>query len=87
MHFKKYYLLFVVLIFSSVQAQLETVNWYFGQYLGLRFEGDQVIPMEGGQLYTGEGCASISDKLESLGLLIVFLSVDLILTTLLHGLV
>lgn len=62
MTFKKYYFLVVVLLCSGLQAQLETVNWFFGQYMGLRFEGNQVIPVEGGQLYTGEGCASISDK-------------------------
>ncbi|QTV04797.1 T9SS type B sorting domain-containing protein [Faecalibacter bovis] len=61
-NFKKYFILLVILISSGVQAQLETVNWYFGQYMGLRFEGNQAIPVEGGQLYTGEGCASISDK-------------------------
>lgn len=66
MTFKKYYFLLVVLLCSGLQAQLETVNWYFGQYLGLRFEGNQAIPVEGGQLYTGEGCASISDKLGNL---------------------
>ena len=61
-NFKKYYFIFIVFICSVLQAQLETVNWYFGQYMGLRFEGNQAIPVEGGQLYTGEGCASISDK-------------------------
>lgn len=57
-----YSCLILFLFMTTAKAQLETINWYFGQYMGLRFEGDQAIPVEGGQLYTGEGCASISDQ-------------------------
>lgn len=66
MFLKNYFFLILIFFTTLAHAQLETINWYFGQYMGLRFEGDQAIPVEGGQLYTGEGCASISDPLGNL---------------------
>lgn len=59
---KQLYILLFFFITYFANAQLETANWYFGQYLGLRFDGDQVIPLSNGRMSTGEGCASISDN-------------------------
>lgn len=52
----------IVLLHLQVYAQLETANWYFGQFLGLNFLDNQVTPLSDGQIYTGEGCATISDS-------------------------
>ncbi len=48
---------------TSVYAQLEASNWYFGFNAGLRFDpvSNTVTPLVNGQLSTNEGCASISD--------------------------
>ena len=60
---KKLYIFIFFLYYSSlVYAQLETSNWYFGQNLGLKFQGNEISPLTDGQLFTGEGCAVISDK-------------------------
>lgn len=59
----KYYLFIVLTCFHLVLfGQLETANWYFGQYMGMKFENDQIIPLSNGRLYTGEGCATMSDS-------------------------
>lgn len=47
-------------------GQLETANWFFGQHMAMRFEGNNITALEGSVLSTGEGCASISDKFGNL---------------------
>ena len=50
------------MVFSSVMAQRQTYNWYFGNYAGLDFNGTSVKPLKNGKLNTVEGCATISDR-------------------------
>ncbi|MFD0861290.1 T9SS type B sorting domain-containing protein [Sungkyunkwania multivorans] len=51
-------LCFHTLIFSQGEAN----NWYFGDGAGLRFNADgTVTATDDGQLFTDEGCATISD--------------------------
>jgi len=47
---------------TSSFAQLESNNWYFGNGAGLSFSSGQAVPLKNGNLYTNEGCASISDN-------------------------
>lgn len=61
-HLKKIFTFFILFFAGILLAQLQTANWYFGQYMGLKFQNNEAIPIEGGQLYTGEGCATISDQ-------------------------
>ncbi|WP_171037106.1 T9SS type B sorting domain-containing protein [Maribacter algarum] len=44
-----------------MNAQNEAANWYFGQYAGLDFNGGAPVPLTDGQLWTQEGCSTISD--------------------------
>ena len=55
--------LFLSFFLSFVcNAQGEASNWYFGQNAGLKFLPDgTVIPLSDGQLFTNEGCSTISD--------------------------
>ncbi len=59
--------LFFILIFSFTSAfsQLEAANWFFGDGAGLDFNPLPVTP-QAGQLYTIEGCSSISDCMGNL---------------------
>jgi PKD repeat protein len=41
-------------------------NWYFGLKAGLNFNTDPPQPLLDGQLYTKEGCSTISDEMGSL---------------------
>lgn len=43
-------------------SQLEGANWYFGTFAGMEFSTGNPLPDFNGQLSTGEGCASVSDK-------------------------
>jgi gliding motility-associated-like protein len=54
---------FCILLFFivSVQAQRETANWFFGVNAGLDFNSGIPISVDGGQVNTLEGCATISD--------------------------
>ncbi|ALM20203.1 secreted protein containing PKD domain protein [Nonlabens sp. MIC269] len=67
MKLKNIYSAFFIVLFlfinTSVYAQLEASNWYFGFNAGLRFDpvSNTVTPLVNGQLSTNEGCASISD--------------------------
>ena len=47
---------------SFAQTQGETSNWYFGDNAGINFNNNVVTPLTNGQLFTGEGCSSISTK-------------------------
>ena len=56
-------LLLFVLSPLFVFAQKERTNiWHFGKYAGLDFNQSPPQAITVGQLYTGEGCASIADK-------------------------
>lgn len=61
---KKNYLI-LLLLFSTIQifAQNEASVWYFGRNAGLQFNGANDPPMAitDGQIFTLEGCTSISD--------------------------
>ncbi|WP_047415916.1 T9SS type B sorting domain-containing protein [Cellulophaga sp. Hel_I_12] len=61
---KQYYLFFIALfLVSTIVAQGETANWYFGENAGIRFNPDgSVTPLSDGNLNTVEGCTSISDS-------------------------
>ncbi|OYQ37327.1 hypothetical protein CHU92_08510 [Flavobacterium cyanobacteriorum] len=57
-------LILCFLSFSALPAlaQGEADNWYFGQKAGIRFLPDgTVVPLNGGQIATTEGCSTISD--------------------------
>lgn len=59
---KKFYLFFFCLLsLFTVEAQLESAHWYFGQNAGLDFSSGSPEVVYDGALETGEGCASISD--------------------------
>lgn len=64
-------LLFILICFFliHVNAQKEANNWFFGQNAGLSFESGSPIAVSGGQLFTEEGCTSISD---SIGVLLFY---------------
>lgn len=51
------------IITLSLYAQKQAANWYFGENAGLNFnlDNNSVNVIQGGQLNTREGCASISD--------------------------
>jgi gliding motility-associated-like protein len=49
-------------IHSTVFAQKEAYNWYFGTFAGLSFATAPPTTLTNGALSTSEGCASISDE-------------------------
>ena len=60
---KIYIVLFLLIPFTSIFAQNEASNWYFGKNAGLRFNTttSTVTAITDGQIDTLEGCTSISD--------------------------
>jgi gliding motility-associated-like protein len=55
-------LLLLIFMSSAALAQGEANNWFFGQFGGIKFlEDGSVIPLPGGQMFTSEGCSTISD--------------------------
>ncbi|SNR24824.1 gliding motility-associated C-terminal domain-containing protein [Maribacter sedimenticola] len=50
----------------SLQAQQEAAIWYFGRNAGLDFRSGTPVPLVDGQIYTREGCATISDNVGNL---------------------
>ncbi|MDZ4149182.1 MAG: immunoglobulin domain-containing protein, partial [Flavobacteriaceae bacterium] len=56
--------LYFLLFASTVYAQQETANWYFGRNAGIRFNplNGTVTAVTDGKLRTLEGCSSISDR-------------------------
>ncbi|MFD1614336.1 T9SS type B sorting domain-containing protein [Gelatiniphilus marinus] len=58
------FLLIGYLISINGFAQSEAANWYFGFGGGIKFNqvNNSVTPVSDGQLFTNEGCASISDS-------------------------
>ncbi len=57
-------LCFTFILFSAYAfAQGEARNWYFGRNAGIQFLPDgTVVPLAGGQVFTTEGCSSMSDS-------------------------
>ena len=51
----------LLLITSSVFAQRQADNWFFGNHAGLNFSSGNPVPLTGGVLSTVEGCSSFSD--------------------------
>ena len=47
-------------------SQKESANWYFGDFAGLDFNSNSPVPVLNSQLFTKEGCATISDRNGSL---------------------
>ncbi|NLP56588.1 T9SS type B sorting domain-containing protein [Lutibacter sp. B1] len=58
---KKLFFLLLILFPSILFSQKEAAIWYFGQYAGLDFNSGVPVPIYNGELYTYEGCATISD--------------------------
>ena len=61
---KKIILYTLFLTFAVSYGQQQAANWYFGNNAGIQFDyiTDTVIPVGDGQLFTEEGCTSISDS-------------------------
>ncbi|MBW8201957.1 T9SS type B sorting domain-containing protein [Flagellimonas abyssi] len=61
---------FLIVLFSFVsfvsQAQMEASIWYFGENAGLDFRSGTPVALEDGEMFTKEGCATISDPLGNL---------------------
>jgi gliding motility-associated-like protein len=56
------FLFFFIFSFSCVFSQGQTDNWYFGDYVGLKFNSDgSVSTLTDGQMKVSEGCSTISD--------------------------
>ena len=54
--------LFLFLCFTTTLfAQKQAYNWYFGVFAGINFDNLSPTALTGGQIYTTEGCATISD--------------------------
>jgi len=58
----KYIFMFLLICCSSVFAQKEAAIWYYGGKGGLDFNTGKPVFLSDGQLTTGEGCATVSDK-------------------------
>lgn len=61
---KKIFLYTLFLCFVASYGQQEAANWYFGNNAGIQFNyiTETVTPVSDGQLFTEEGCTSISDS-------------------------
>ena len=58
----KFYISFLIfIIYSNCFSQNEANNWYFGQGAGINFNSASPTAVTNGQLFTLEGCSSISD--------------------------
>jgi gliding motility-associated-like protein len=58
--FRTFTCLVLLLHLSGLQAQHNN-HWFFGEYAGLNFNGGVPNPVEGGKVYTPEGCSAVSD--------------------------
>ncbi|MEE2771262.1 MAG: T9SS type B sorting domain-containing protein [Bacteroidota bacterium] len=58
---KNIIIIFLLCFCFNALAQKEGANWFFGIRAGLKFEGGAAIPVQGGQITTIEGVATISD--------------------------
>lgn len=62
MRFRKLYCVLLLLFHILTFSQGEATNWYFGEHAGIKFNSDgSVTTLTDGQLFTYEGCATISD--------------------------
>lgn len=59
---KVLYTLLLLFCFAFAKAQLQSSHWYFGINAGIDFNSGVAVPDDLGQLFTGEGCATISDS-------------------------
>jgi len=58
----KILVLLIVLFVTKTHAQNEANIWYFGDGAGLDFNSGSPVALTNGQLFTQEGCATISDS-------------------------
>jgi len=58
---RKHLLIILLLASYALTAQNEANIWYFGEYAGLDFNSGSPVVLTDGQLFTWEGCATISD--------------------------
>ncbi|MEI6020650.1 MAG: PKD domain-containing protein [Bacteroidota bacterium] len=49
------------LYFTSLLAQNENNNWYFGSYAGLNFSTNPPTTLTNSAMYSSEGCSTVSD--------------------------
>ncbi|ASV30164.1 T9SS type B sorting domain-containing protein [Maribacter cobaltidurans] len=64
---RKIYITFLALFLGYFSnAQREGAIWYFGDGAGVDFNSGAPVALTNGQLYTNEGCATISDRNGSL---------------------
>lgn len=60
---KRHLLLYITIFICSIgYSQNESANWYFGEFAGLDFNSGIPVALDDSQLYTNEGCATISDS-------------------------
>ena len=59
---KIYFILLLILCFTSGYAQREAGIWYFGANAGINFNSGAPVALTNGNLNTQEGCATYSDK-------------------------
>ncbi len=50
----------------TLMGQKQADNWYFGRYAGIEFSSGEPNSILDGQLFTAEGCATLSDSLGNL---------------------
>lgn len=50
------------LLIVPARAQHEADNWYFGEVMGVNFQGPTPQPLNDGRIYSDEGSAVMSDK-------------------------
>jgi gliding motility-associated-like protein len=57
------HLFFILLIPTGLFAQKQNNNWFFGTYLGMKFDGGNmsIVPPQTSKMYAPYGCTSYSD--------------------------
>jgi len=58
---KKILTFIVLLQLTMAHAQRQNENWYFGSKAGLNFSTGEALPLTDGQIFSYEGCATVSD--------------------------
>ena len=58
---KAFLSILLILCITQLHAQREAANWYFGYGAGLDFNSGSPVALTNGNLFTMEGCATISD--------------------------
>ena len=58
---KYYWLIICVLFYSTLSAQKQHNNWYFGNAVGLNFNVNPPVALSNGKGNSVEGCATVSD--------------------------